>query len=471
MTDDSTTVDDGGLLLAFYGDDFTGSTDSLEGLATNGVRAVLFPEPPSPEDLERFDDIDVIGIAGASRSMTPSEMEEELSPTFEELAEFDPPIVHYKVCSTFDSSPDVGSIGRAIDLGQEVFGSSIVPVSQGTEVPLGRYVAFSNLFAVEDGETYRIDRHPTMKDHPVTPMREGDLRRHLGEQTDRSIGRVVHRDLRAYEDAERALSAVDADDEVVVFDALGTDHLEVIGQLLWSRAVAEPGPLFAVGSSGLEHHALVHAWDEAGLIDRDERLCRKRAPVDRLLVVSGSASPTTAAQIDWAVQQGFHGIRLDTEGLIDPGEAAESRERSVEEAVDALGTGQSVVLYSARGPDDPAVEATKRRFASLGVDGTLETRLGRQQGAILREVIERTELRRACVAGGDTSSNAIPELDVRALEALASVGPGAPLCRVHSDQQAFDGLEIALKGGQTGTRNDEYDYFGAVREGGVSHSE
>ena len=30
------------LLLSFYGDDFTGSTDVMEALATNGVKTVLF---------------------------------------------------------------------------------------------------------------------------------------------------------------------------------------------------------------------------------------------------------------------------------------------------------------------------------------------------------------------------------------------------------------------------------------------
>ena len=31
---------------------------------------------------------------------------------------------------------------------------------------------------------------------------------------------------------------------------------------------------------------------------------------------------------------------------------------------------------------------------------------------------------------------------------------------------AFDGLEIALKGGQVETRNEAADFFGLVREGG-----
>ena len=35
-------IPDDRLLLGFYGDDFTGSTDALESLARGGVRAVLF---------------------------------------------------------------------------------------------------------------------------------------------------------------------------------------------------------------------------------------------------------------------------------------------------------------------------------------------------------------------------------------------------------------------------------------------
>ena len=37
------------LLLAFYGDDFTGSTDAMEALALSGLRTVLFLSPPTPE--------------------------------------------------------------------------------------------------------------------------------------------------------------------------------------------------------------------------------------------------------------------------------------------------------------------------------------------------------------------------------------------------------------------------------------
>ena len=90
---------------------------------------------------------------------------------------------HYKVCSTFDSSPDVGNIGRAIEIGRRVFGQRVTPLVVGAP-QLKRYTAFGHLFAGYQGQTYRIDRHPVMSRHPVTPMDEADLRIHLSRQTD-----------------------------------------------------------------------------------------------------------------------------------------------------------------------------------------------------------------------------------------------------------------------------------------------
>ena len=103
------------LLLTYYGDDFTGSTDVMESLELYGIPTVLFLAMPTRERLaERFPQARAIGIAGVTRTMTPAEMDETLGPAFEALKAFDAPFVHYKICSTFDSSPEIGSIGHAI---------------------------------------------------------------------------------------------------------------------------------------------------------------------------------------------------------------------------------------------------------------------------------------------------------------------------------------------------------------------
>lgn len=76
-----------------------------------------------------------------------------------------------------------------------------------------------------------------------------------------------------------------------------------------------------------------------------------------------------------------------------------------------------------------------------------------------RTLLERYAVRRVVIAGGDTSSYAMREIGLEALEMQAELAPGAPLCRGHSRDRRIDGLEIAPKGGQMGKVDD----FGQAR--------
>jgi uncharacterized protein YgbK (DUF1537 family) len=172
-------------LISYYGDDFTGSTDVLEALASNGVETVLFLKAPDAALLSRFASARAFGLAGTSRSETPDWMDVHLREAFAWLKTLDAELCHYKVCSTFDSAPDVGSIGRAIEIGRAVLGPATVPLIVGAP-QIRRYTAFGQLFAAYQGRNYRIDRHPVMSRHPVTPMDEADILRHLARQTELS---------------------------------------------------------------------------------------------------------------------------------------------------------------------------------------------------------------------------------------------------------------------------------------------
>ena len=251
------------LLLAYYGDDFTGSTDVMEALTSNGIPCVLFLRLPTAEDLLEFKDFRAFGIAGMSRSKTPAWMDENLPSVFEHLKQLGAPIIHYKVCSTFNSSPTVGSIGRAIDLAFDVFGPSFVPLVVGAPV-LRRFTIFGNHFATVDGVTHRLDRHPTMSCHPVTSMAEADLMRHLRQQTSRSIALFDILALRSRESAALFGETLKQKADIILFDVLDESSLEEIGRLIWSNLNA---PQFCVGSSGLEYSLISH-WRSAGLLPR-----------------------------------------------------------------------------------------------------------------------------------------------------------------------------------------------------------
>ncbi|HHN72654.1 MAG TPA: four-carbon acid sugar kinase family protein, partial [Thermopetrobacter sp.] len=295
-------------VIAYYGDDFTGSTDVMEALTLNGLPTVLFLTPPGPEQLSRFSAYRAVGIAGTSRSRDPEWMNEHLPPVFRCLKELGAPLVHYKICSTFDSSPRVGSIGRAIEIGRDIFASRYVPLVVGAPV-LGRYTVFGNHFAVSGGEVYRLDRHPTMVRHPVTPMDEADLRLHLRRQADLRIELIDILALRSPPERleGRFDETLERRPDVVLFDVLDESSLPPIGRLIWRRRETS-GP-FVVGSSGLEY-ALAAYWRASGELPPASAPPRAK-PVDRLIVVSGSCAPVTAQQIRTALACGFEGVRLD----------------------------------------------------------------------------------------------------------------------------------------------------------------
>ncbi len=435
-------------LLAFYGDDFTGSTDALDVTAKAGLSSVLFLRTPDAALLERFAGVRVVGIAGIARSQTPAWMRAELPAVFDALRATGAAFVHYKVCSTFDSAPEVGNIGEAMRIGLAHFPARPVPIVVGAPA-LRRYVAFGNLFAGIGDERYRIDRHPVMARHPVTPMHEADLRRHLALQAALSIGlmdlpALQAEDVRATWDAMRG-----QDHDAVLFDTVDEASLRQVGLLL--HAMIGAAPLFAIGSSGFEY-ALVSAWRALHLLDAAPPPS-PIAPVERLFAISGSCSPVTAAQIARATQvDGFADLRADPLALLGGGAAMEA---IVSGALALLAEGRDVLLHTGGGPEamvspPPGDER-----------GAFNDRLGEALGHLLRDVLARSGVRRAVVAGGDTSSHATRQLGLHALTVAAPLVPGCPLCIGHADDPALAGLEIALKGGQMG----QEDFFRRAKTG------
>jgi uncharacterized protein YgbK (DUF1537 family) len=436
------------LLLSYYGDDLTGSTDVMEALASRGVPTVLFTQQPTKAQREKFSDVRAIGLAGSSRSETPAWMDEHLTPALAWLKTLGADFCHYKVCSTFDSSPAIGSIGRAIDIGQKIFAQDNVPLVVGAP-QLKRYTAFGNLFAAYQGRTYRIDRHPVMARHPVTPMTEADLRLHLAKQTDKIVGLVDMTMLQA-DDVDQHADAIAQGAEVILFDVSDLATQRNVGRQLARR---RGGCVFVVGSSGIEY-ALLTEWERAGLIADAPRFAEP-GPVDRIAVVSGSCSATTERQIHYAEAHGFEAVAIDPKGLARGAEALV--DRAIRTGLESLSRGQSVVLYTALGPESDVGAQFENESARHAI--------GRALGDIQAALIERAGLRRAVIAGGDTSSHALRQLDVYALTTRLPLPttPGSPLCLAHSDKPAFDGLEIALKGGQVGSD----DYFHKIRLGSI----
>jgi len=447
------------LLMTFYGDDFTGSTDALEQLTLAGIRTALFIEPPTPKQLARFKNLQAVGVAGMTRSLAPAAMERELRPALKALKALGAPHVHYKVCSTFDSSPKIGSVGRAVDVATRKFRAPFVPLLVAAPA-LGRYTVFGTHFARfgigSAGAIHRLDRHPSISRHMVTPMTEADLRLHLAKQTKKRIELFDISKLEAQgSEAQSALKKIlNEGAEVVLFDALHQEQLQRIGELIEGFASSKQ-PLFSVGSSGIEMALAAH-WKSQGRITRgavpDDG---HRASVGReqILVGSGSCSPVTSQQIDWALENGFAEVKLNVGALVKVRNVADEVERATKLAAGFLKNGRSVIVHTTRtGVDKRAAAALKNRAARV---------LGSALGHVLRGALEQSSVQRLCIAGGDTSSFAARALHIEALEMIAPLTPGAPLCRAFAPNSPMNGREAVFKGGQVGGEN----YFGILLRG------
>jgi len=419
---------------AWYGDDFTGASDTLATVAQAGLRTILFCGIPTSEQLRRAGPLDAFGIAGAARSMAPEAMRAELAKVGQFLAAAGARILHYKCCSTFDSAPKVGSIGLAVQ-SLRVLASANPVLIVGGQPSLGRYCVFGNLFAVAEqgGPVYRIDRHPTMSRHPVTPMQEADLRVHLSRQGLSGIGLV---DVRAHERSGGFHAAIDDFDAhnsgdsgpgIALLDVATHAHLETIGTAITKRA--QRAPILVVGASSVAQ-ALIDHWH----LPRRARDGVVAPAIDPVLVIAGSLSPVTARQI--ASARSYARVPLAPERLADDEEYLHEQ---VKRIADSLRAGRHTLAYtSPTSSEQPTMSSGDAK------------RLAPATGALLRMVLRNVAVKRIGIAGGDTSSHAVEALECWGLEWLATVDAGVAMLRARADDPAIDALELMLKGGQMG---------------------
>ncbi len=401
--------------VVFYGDDFTGSVDALLQFARRGWSGRLFTRLPDAAGLARAAaEVDVVGVAGISRSLAPDDMDAELRPVFAAFAALDPALVQYKACSTADSAPHVGSLGRVVELAREAFGERPVPMLFA-QPDFGRYTVLGQHFAAEQGVVYRLDRQPTMSRHPSTPMTEAQLAVHIGRQTALPVGSLS---LLSYDGlAERLRASADA---AVVLDALTDEHLVEVGTALG----ALPAPVFAIGSGGLSHGVAAASPGEGTAIPATS------SATGPVLVVSGSRSAKTRRQADAAAAAGWLVGALPLE--------AGSFASTTSEVLAALRAGRSVALTS----DDADVDAAGGR--------PLLPAIAEAAASLVSAAAREGASRRIIVCGGDTSSRVTRLLGVDALSIAANPWGNVVLLRAHSDDAAIDGLELLLKGGQVG---------------------
>ena len=127
-------------------------------------------------------------------------------------------------------------------------------------------------------------------------------------------------------------------------------------------------------------------------------------------------------------------------------------ERVRNESLIKLSKNYDVLVATARGPDDLMIKRMEKAVSKTTMNpSAANERLGEALGKLVSDIRRTTNIKRIAIAGGDTSGRVLSSVGAQALSAVAPISPGAPLCRLHTNNDAeIDGLEMTLKGGQMG---------------------
>ncbi len=404
----------------FIGDDFTGASDSLATLAQTGRRARLFLAPP---ETEAAIGLDAVGVATDLRAAEPAAIRARLATLARDLVALRPRILHYKVCSTFDSAPHVGNIAAAMQTLETAF-DPVATLILGGQPSLGRHCLFGHLFArAPDGVTHRIDRHPIMSRHPVTPMGEADLALHLAAQGARDIEKVTRPDLPTL--AAR-LAGRAASRPRLLLDAVDQSDIETIAAAL--RRTCD-GALLIVGAS-----SVVEACFGAPANRPDDDAGALPTLPGPRLAIAGSRSSRTAQQVATATR--YERMTLSADDL------ATGLEQCAARIARGLAAGRNMLAAL-----DPQADY-----------GLSSQALSERLAQLAARIVDAQPVRAIAVAGGDTSSAIVAALGFTSLSYEGRCGAGVAVCRGHSDRQDRDGARLLLKGGQLGP-TDLFDRF------------
>ena len=408
------------MLLGVIADDMTGATDVALMLNRAGMRTVQLIGVPQPG--AAMPEADAVVVALKSRTIAPDEAVAQSLAACEALLAGGARQILFKYCSTFDSTPQ-GNIGPVADALMERMGARQAIVCPAFPAN-GRSIYQGYLFVGA------MPLHESsMKDHPLTPMRDSSLVRLMAAQTRHPVGLVDYATVKSGASVIRTKLAALADQGVryVVTDAIGNDDLIALGDAIAGEPLLTGGSGIAMG--------LPQNFRAAGLLPHREAPTSLTAPAGRMAILSGSCSTATRGQIAEAGRAGCPALKVDPLAL------AEGRQTARELAQWGLGQpgDRPFLIYSS---DDPAEVAS------------VQNRLGRERaGTIVEEAFAEVArllaeggVTRLLVAGGETSGAVVQGLGIRMLEIGPEIDPGVPWTRV------VDGpdMAVALKSGNFG---------------------
>lgn len=408
--------------LGVIADDFTGASDIALMLRKGGMSVTQFVGIPNDGNF----DVDAGVVSLKSRTCPVDDAIAQSLAACRWLVAQGVEQVVFKVCSTFDSTPQ-GNIGQVAQaLAKELSENTVLVCPAFPEN--GRSVYQGHLFVGD-----QLLSESGMRNHPLTPMTNSDLRQVLAQQTDWPIAHVPFQKLS--QGAIGLLDNVPQGPSMVIVDAIRDEDLLIFGQAAKARKLVVGGSGIAMGlPQNFDLQTTDQAW--AGVAGKG-------------VILSGSCSQATRAQVAlYGQTEGVQTKELQAEQML-------AGSYSVKDIVQwALQQNIAPLIYSSAEPE--VVKATQEKFGREASANAFE----RFFSEFAREFLSQGG-QRIVVAGGETSGAVVSGIDAHAMDIGQEIAPGVPALKVSGRE-----IALALKSGNFG----QSDFFSrALKALEISH--
>jgi 3-dehydrotetronate 4-kinase len=410
------------LLLGCIADDFTGATDLANNLVRAGMRTVQTIGVPARGVTI---DAQAVVVALKSRTAPVADAVAQSLAAARWLRAQGARQIYFKICSTFDSTPQ-GNIGPVAQALADELGAGLVIVTPAFPEN-GRTVFKGHLFV---GDVLLSDS--AMRQHPLTPMTDANLVRVLQAQlTGAQVGLIDHRVLLGGVPAvrERMAHLRDAGVRFAIADAVTDADLRLLAEAAADERLVVAGSGLAIGIPAL--HGLAPSTEAAQL----------PAAQGSSAIVSGSCSVATQGQVQDFIARGGAAWVLDPLQLARGQDVVAS---ALAWALPRLGPQPLLVTSTANAH---AVAAAQAQLGAAQAGAWVEQALSHIAAGLVAAGVGRL-----VVAGGETSGACVQALGLTQLRIGPQIDPGVPWCHAQLAPSvgAARGLHLALKSGNFG---------------------
>lgn len=420
--------------VGIVADDITGSNDIGIMYSDNGLHVNIFPYTSFSAD--KFDG-DIAIIDTDSRFSSNDESYNRVYEATQKLMNLGTKYFFKKTCSVFR-----GNIGAEfdamLDAAHEKFAVVVVgfPDNGRTTVNSVHYVREKLL---EESE---------FKNDPMNPMLESNLVNILQKQTKRKVGSVHYNIVdRGPENLKEEIAKLSEKFNYLILDVRNNQDLAVIAE-----AIKDIKVVCGASAVGKYLGRYLPAFSEK----------KMETPPGisgmGIFSISGSVTPQTKSQIEYAGNHGTYVIKMDALSLLNKNKK-DIMKKIADDAIEHIKADEDVLVYASNSSQD--IIKTKEAGLAKGLTEKQVSKLvSASLSKISKLVTDATGQNRVLIAGGDTSGSFCSEYGINGMSVYKEISPGLPSCISLSEPKMF----MILKSGSFGSESFFIDSYKHLKE-------